>query len=101
MKTRLRFARSMQLGFAAVLALLIGSAPRATVDDFGTGFSSLSNLSKLPLDTLKIDRSFGVDMVSGTGGVTLVSVIINLTHALKFNVVAQGVATEKQLRHLR
>jgi diguanylate cyclase (GGDEF)-like protein len=71
------------------------------IDDFGTGFSSLSYLSKLPVDTLKIDRSFVVDMVSGMGGVTLVSVIINLAHALKLNVVAEGVESEEQLRQLR
>jgi len=71
------------------------------IDDFGTGFSSLSYLSKLPIDTLKIDRSFVVDMVSGAGGVTLVSVIINLAHALKLKVVAEGVETEEQLRQLR
>jgi diguanylate cyclase (GGDEF)-like protein len=71
------------------------------IDDFGTGFSSLSYLSKLPVDTLKIDRSFVDDMVSGVGGLTVVSVIINLAHALKLNVVAEGVATEEQLRQLR
>jgi diguanylate cyclase (GGDEF)-like protein len=71
------------------------------IDDFGTGFSSLSYLSKLPVDTLKIDRSFVVDMASDSGGLTLVSVIINLAHALKLNVVAEGVATEEQLRQLR
>jgi diguanylate cyclase (GGDEF)-like protein len=71
------------------------------VDDFGTGFSSLSYLSKLPLDTLKIDRSFVADMVSGAGGMTLVSVIINMAHALKLNVVAEGVETEEQQRQLR
>jgi diguanylate cyclase (GGDEF)-like protein len=71
------------------------------IDDFGTGFSSLSYLSKLPVDTLKIDRSFIVDMVSGEGGLTLVSVIINLAHALKLNVVAEGVETEEQLHQLR
>jgi diguanylate cyclase (GGDEF)-like protein len=57
------------------------------IDDFGTGFSSLSYLAKLPVDTLKIDRSF-VEMVSAPGGLTLVSVIINLAHALKLNTVA-------------
>jgi diguanylate cyclase (GGDEF)-like protein len=70
------------------------------IDDFGTGFSSLSYLSKLPVDTLKIDRSFVADMVSGAGGMTLVSVIINLAHALKLNVVAEGVETEEQQRQL-
>jgi diguanylate cyclase (GGDEF)-like protein len=71
------------------------------IDDFGTGFSSLSYLSKLPVDTLKIDRSFVIDMVSGEGGRTLVSVIIHLAHALKLNVVAEGVETEEQRRELR
>ena len=71
------------------------------IDDFGTGFSSLSYLAKLPVDTLKIDRSFIVDMVSGADGLMLVSVIVNLAHALKLNVVAEGVETEEQLRQLR
>jgi len=70
------------------------------IDDFGTGFSSLNYLAKLPVDTLKIDRSF-VEMVSATGGLTLVSVIINLAHALKLNTVAEGVETDEQLRQLR
>jgi diguanylate cyclase (GGDEF)-like protein len=71
------------------------------IDDFGTGFSSLNYLAKLPVDTLKIDRSFVIEMVSGTGGLTLVSVIINLAHALKLSTVAEGVETEEQLRQLR
>jgi diguanylate cyclase (GGDEF)-like protein len=71
------------------------------IDDFGTGFSSLSYLAKLPVDTLKIDRSFVEEMVSASGGRTLVSVIINLAHALKLNTVAEGVETEEQLRNLR
>jgi diguanylate cyclase (GGDEF)-like protein len=71
------------------------------IDDFGTGFSSLNYLAKIPVDTLKIDRSFVVEMVSATGGLTLVSVIINLAHALKLNTVAEGVETEEQLRQLR
>jgi EAL domain-containing protein (putative c-di-GMP-specific phosphodiesterase class I) len=70
------------------------------IDDFGTGFSSLSYLAKLPVDTLKIDRSF-VEMVSATGGPTLVSVIVNLARALKLNTVAEGVETEEQLQQLR
>jgi diguanylate cyclase (GGDEF)-like protein len=71
------------------------------IDDFGTGFSSLNYLAKLPVDTLKIDRSFVVEMVSATDGLTLVSVIINLAHALKLNTVAEGVETDEQLRQLR
>jgi diguanylate cyclase (GGDEF)-like protein len=71
------------------------------IDDFGTGFSSLNYLTKLPIDTLKIDRSFVVEMVSATGGLTLVSVIINLARALKLNTVAEGVETDEQLHQLR
>ena len=71
------------------------------IDDFGTGFSSLSYLSKLPVDTLKIDRSFIIDMTAGPEGLALVSTIINLAHALKCKVVAEGVETEEQARLLR
>ena len=71
------------------------------IDDFGTGFSSLSYLSKLPVDTLKIDRSFVTDMTAGPEGLALVSTIISLAHALKLKVVAEGVETEEQSRLLR
>ena len=71
------------------------------MDDFGTGFSSLSCLAKLPVDTLKIDRSFVIDMTAGAQGLSLVSTIINLAHALKLRVVAEGVETEEQSRLLR
>jgi diguanylate cyclase (GGDEF)-like protein len=71
------------------------------IDDFGTGFSSLSYLSKLPVDTLKIDRSFVTDMTGGPEGLALVSTIINLAHSLKLKVVAEGVETEEQSRLLR
>lgn len=71
------------------------------IDDFGTGFSSLSYLSKLPVDTLKIDRSFVIDMTLAPEGLALVSTIINLAHALKLKVVAEGVETEEQARLLR
>ena len=68
------------------------------IDDFGTGFSSLSYLAKLPVDTLKIDRSFIVDMEGGREGSALVATIISLAHALKLKVVAEGVETAEQLR---
>ena len=71
------------------------------IDDFGTGFSSLSYLSKLPVDTLKIDRSFVADMTAGPEGLALVSTIINLAHPLTLKVVAEGVETEEQSRLLR
>ena len=71
------------------------------VDDFGTGFSSLSYLAKLPVDTLKIDRSFVIDMTAGPEGLALVSTIINLAHSLNLKVVAEGVETVEQSRLLR
>jgi EAL domain-containing protein (putative c-di-GMP-specific phosphodiesterase class I) len=71
------------------------------IDDFGTGFSSLSYLSKLPVDTIKIDRAFVVDMTTGPQGLALVSTIIKLAHALKLKVVAEGVETAEQRQLLR
>jgi diguanylate cyclase (GGDEF)-like protein/PAS domain S-box-containing protein len=80
----------------AIRALGVGIA----IDDFGTGFSSLSYLAKLPVDTLKIDRSFIVDMGEDQNGSALVATIISLAHALKLNVVVEGVETSEQLRLL-
>ena len=71
------------------------------VDDFGTGFSSLSYLHKLPVDALKIDRSFVSEMTVAPEGLALVSTIINLARWLKLTVVAEGVETEEQSRLLR
>jgi EAL domain-containing protein (putative c-di-GMP-specific phosphodiesterase class I) len=71
------------------------------IDDFGTGFSSLSYLSKLPVDTLKIDRSFVIEMTAASEGLALVSTIISLAHAFKLKVVAEGVETAEQSRLLR
>ena len=71
------------------------------IDDFGTGFSSLGYLARLPVDTLKIDRTFVVEMTSAPEGLALVSTIINLAHSLKLKVVAEGVETEEQSRLLR
>ena len=74
---------------------------QVAIDDFGTGFSSLSYLSRLPVDTLKIDRSFIIEMCTGPQGLALVSTIIGLAHALNLNVVAEGVETDEQSRLLR
>ena len=71
------------------------------IDDFGTGFSSLSYLARLPVDALKIDRSFIIEMTSGPKCLALVSTIITLAHALKLKVVAEGIENEEQSRLLR
>ncbi len=71
------------------------------IDDFGTGFSSLSYLSKLPLDTLKIDRTFVADLTQAREGLAQVSTIINLAHSLSLKVVAEGVETAEQARLLK
>ena len=71
------------------------------IDDFGTGYSSLNYLARLPVSTLKIDRSFLLDIPGKSEGLTIVSTIISLAHALNFKVVAEGVETEEQARLLR
>ena len=71
------------------------------IDDFGTGFSSLSYLHKLPVDALKIDRSFVDGMTVTPEALALVSTIINLARWLRIKVVAEGVETEEQQRLLR
>ncbi len=70
------------------------------LDDFGTGYSSLGYLTRLPVETLKIDRSFIATMADDTGAMTLVSSIISLAHNLKLNIVAEGVETEEQAKLL-
>jgi EAL domain-containing protein (putative c-di-GMP-specific phosphodiesterase class I) len=71
------------------------------IDDFGTGFSSLAYLSRLPVDTLKIDRSFVTEMTQSPAGLSLVSTMIALAHALELNVVAEGVENESEAKLLR
>ncbi|MGB4360022.1 MAG: bifunctional diguanylate cyclase/phosphodiesterase, partial [Rhodoferax sp.] len=85
----------------ASLRALRGMGISITIDDFGTGFSSLSYLSKFPVDSLKIDRAFVIEMTESAQGLALVSTIINLAHALKLKVVAEGVETEAQAGLLR
>ncbi|WP_077033522.1 EAL domain-containing protein [Pelomonas sp. KK5] len=71
------------------------------VDDFGTGYSSLRYLAALPVQTLKIDRSFVHMMLNDASTMTLVSTVISLAHSLQLKVVAEGVETEKQAQCLR
>ncbi|MBL8349267.1 MAG: EAL domain-containing protein [Burkholderiaceae bacterium] len=72
-----------------------------SVDDFGTGYSSLSHLSKLPISSLKIDRSFVAQLDGASVETEIVRAVIQLGHALGKRVIAEGIETEDQLEWLR
>ena len=71
-----------------------------SIDDFGTGYFSLAYLIKLPIDVLKIDQSFGRDITCDKNNSVIVETIISMAQHLKMNVIAEGVETEAQLKHL-
>jgi EAL domain-containing protein (putative c-di-GMP-specific phosphodiesterase class I) len=71
------------------------------IDDFGTQYSSLAYLARLPVHALKIDRAFIHTMLDDPDTMTLVSTIISLAHSLRLEVIAEGVETEDQARILR
>jgi diguanylate cyclase (GGDEF)-like protein len=71
------------------------------IDDFGTGYSSLRLLARLPVDTLKVDRSFVQSIADTPNMLTLVSTIVSLARAFNMKTVAEGVETSEQLQMLR
>ena len=73
---------------------------RLSVDDFGTGYSALGYLKNYPFDTLKIDKSFVGDLNRDSDDTALVRAIINMSHSLGLQVVAEGVEHQDQLEYL-
>ena len=94
-------------GVSLTLRKLRRAGFRIAIDDFGTGFSSLSHLRHLPVDTLKIDKSFVADINGGSrrasesGGAAIVAAVTGLARGLGLEVVAEGVERQSQLDFLR
>lgn len=87
---------------AASLLQLKGLGVMSSLDDFGTGYSSLSRLSRLPISTLKIDRSFvdGLDDPANVHDLEIARTIVLMAHSLEMQALAEGVETERQLDQL-
>ena len=84
-----------------VLSVLNTSGIQIAMDDFGTGYSSLSYLRRLPVNTLKIDRSFIHQIPNDSSDSELTRAIIAMGHSLNLRVIAEGVETREQLDYLR
>lgn len=84
-----------------ILKQLLDMGIRIALDDFGTGYSSLSYLRKIPINTLKIDKSFIDNITSNKKEESIINNIIQMAHSLELKVVAEGVETKEQLSVLR
>ncbi|MFZ2493962.1 MAG: EAL domain-containing protein [Thermoanaerobaculia bacterium] len=85
----------------AILSMLQSMGVRLSVDDFGTGYSSLTHLRELPIDEIKIDRSFVAQMTSNEADAAIVRTVIDLGHNLGKQVCAEGVEDERTWRMLK
>jgi diguanylate cyclase (GGDEF)-like protein len=87
--------------YLAMINAIRALGVKLALDDFGIGYSSLSYLNRFPLDRLKIDRAFVLDMLDARADLAIVRTIIELGHELGLRVVAEGVESEHQARILR
>jgi EAL domain-containing protein (putative c-di-GMP-specific phosphodiesterase class I) len=86
---------------ASLLRALKAAGIKISIDSFGTGYSSLDQLRRMPLDFLKIDRSFIINISARAEDADITRAIIGLAHSLKLKVIAEGVETEEQFAFLR